>query len=247
MTDICCPAGSARPGVLRRGIDHFWWAAELIKPGGDRWETTGQDPPQLQMLSGSDEPAARPDRAARPPPTPPTAPSEGVHRQGPGGRPAGSWVGPLRSRSVRAFGGWCHAAGRKPLSQSYTSWCNQPTARDRSLKRRDHPKKARSRARSSLTWGFAAPQIPPYPLNTPPRSTPSGYCSTRKVRARVVRQTRVVLLVSHLGVSIPIEFLYLVAAALRQESPAIWSANVAAQTVRLTVRLSGTWGLEDAA
>ena len=151
------------------------------------------------MLSGSDEPAARPDRAARPPPTPPTACSEGVHRQGPGGRPAGSWVGPLRSRSVRAFGGWRHAAGRKPLSQSYTSWCSQPTARDRSLKGAITRKKARSRARSSLTWGFAAPQIPPYPLNTPPRSTPSGYCSTRKVRARVVRQTRVVLLVSHLG------------------------------------------------
>ncbi len=33
--------------------------------------------------------------------------------------------------------------------------------------RRDHRQKARSRARSSLTWGFAAPQIPSYPPSTP--------------------------------------------------------------------------------
>ena len=33
--------------------------------------------------------------------------------------------------------------------------------------RRDRRQKARSRARSSLTWGFAAPEIPSYPPSTP--------------------------------------------------------------------------------
>ena len=90
---------------------------------------TGQDRPQLQMLSGSDEPAARPGRAARPPPAPRTAPSEGGNAKAPVGDPQGAgWV-LCGAVAFGLLGGWCHAAGRRPLSPSYTSWCSQPTAR----------------------------------------------------------------------------------------------------------------------